>query len=125
MKTIICDIDGTIFKYQGGTPEVTYNEVVPLPGVVKQLNQWEMQGSRIILITGRRESLRKKTEKDLQRFGIPYDLLLMGYADTGRVLINDEGSKTKAHAVSLKRDVGFKDYEWKEVGLTKIKYGIQ
>jgi len=125
MKTIICDIDGTIFKYQGGTPEVTYNEVVPLPGVVKQLNQWEMQGSRIILITGRRESLRKKTEKDLQRFGIPYDLLLMGYADTGRVLINDEGSKTKAHAVSLKRDVGFKDYEWKEVGLTKIKNGIQ
>ena len=52
MKTIICDIDGTIFKYQGGTPEVTNNRVEPLPGVIKQMNQWEMEGSRIIIITG-------------------------------------------------------------------------
>ena len=41
MKTIICDIDGTIFKYQGGTPEVTNNRVEPLPGVIKQMNQWD------------------------------------------------------------------------------------
>ena len=118
MKTIICDIDGTIFKYQGGTPEVTNNRVEPLPGVIQQMNQWEMEGSRIIIITGRRESLREKTEKDLQRFGIPYDVLLMGYADSGRVLINDEGSITKAHAVSLERDKGFKGYDWRKVGLT-------
>ena len=82
------------------------------------MNQWEMEGSRIIIITGRRESLREKTEKDLQRFGIPYDVLLMGYADSGRVLINDEGSITKAHAVSLERDKGFKEYDWRKVGLT-------
>ena len=122
MKTIICDIDGTIFKYLGGTPEVTKGRVEPLPGVIEQMNQWEMEGSRIILITGRRESLRKKTEHDLQRFGIPYDILLMGYVDSGRVVINDEGSKVKAHAVSLKRDIGFKDYDWREVGLTKMKF---
>ena len=122
MKTIICDIDGTIFKYLGGTPDVVNGRVEPLPGVIEQMNRWEMEGSRLILITGRRESLRKKTEHDLQRFGIPYDVLLMGYADSGRVLINDEGSKVKAHAVSLKRDEGFKDYEWGEVGLTNMKF---
>jgi hydroxymethylpyrimidine pyrophosphatase-like HAD family hydrolase len=122
MKTIICDIDGTIFKYLGGAPEVTKGKVEPLPGVIQQINRWEMEGCRIILITGRRESLRKKTEYDLQRFGIPYDVLLMGYADSGRVVINDEGSKIKAHAVSLKRDTGFKDYDWREVGLTKMKF---
>ena len=72
-------------------------------------------------MTGRRESLRKKTEQDLQRLGIPYDLLLMGYADTGRILINDEGSKVKAQAVSLPRDQGFTNYEWEKVGLTKLK----
>ena len=121
MKTIICDIDGTIFKYLGGTPEVVNGRVEPLPGVIEQMNRWEMEGSRLILITGRRESLRKKTEYDLQRFGIPYDVLLMGYADSGRVVINDEGSKVKAHSVSLKRDEGFKDYEWGKVGLTKLK----
>ena len=70
-------------------------------------------------MTGRRESLRKKTEYDLQRFGIPYDILLMGYADSGRVVINDEGSKVKAHAVSLKRDTGFKDYDWRRSRINK------
>jgi|TARA_R110002020_G_scaffold451086_1_gene664918 hydroxymethylpyrimidine pyrophosphatase-like HAD family hydrolase len=120
MKTIICDIDGTIFKYVGGMVDVTKTPAEPLPNVVEQLNKWELQGCRIIIITGRRESMRRRTEEDLQRFGIPYDLLLMGYADTGRVIINDEGSRIKAHAVSLKRNVGFKDYDWEEVGLKNI-----
>ena len=93
-----------------------------LPGAVEKLNHWENKGCRIILITGRRESLRKVTEEALISFGIPFDMLLMGFADTGRVLINDEGSKVKAHAVSLKRDIGFKDYDWREVGLTKMKF---
>ena len=57
MKTIICDIDGTIFKYQGGTPEVTNNRVEPLPGAIK-----------------------------------------------------------------LEREKGFKEYDWGEVGLTKMKF---
>ena len=30
--------------------------------------------------------------------------------------------RVKAHAVSLKRDKGFKDYDWREVGLTKMKF---
>ena len=43
----------------------------------------------------------------------------MGYADTGRVLINDVGAKgeCKAHAVSLPRDEGFAKFNWNEVGL--------
>ena len=121
MKTIICDKDGTLIKYLGNTVGMTHNVVTPLTGVINHMNRWEQQGHRIILMTGRRESLRKKTEQDLQGLGIPYDLLLMGHADTGRILINDEGSKIKAHAVSLPRDSGFEDYEWEEVGLTKIK----
>ncbi len=121
MKTIICDIDGTIFKYLGGTSDVMKGKTEPLPAVIEHINRWEMEGCKIILITGRRESLRKKTEKDLQKFGIPYDILLMGYADSGRVLINDEGSKVKAHSISLKRNEGFINYDWREVGLTKLK----
>jgi len=120
MKTIICDIDGTLFKYVGGTPNIVNEPADPLPQVIEQMNKWELKGCRIILITGRRESLRKQTERDLQKYGIPYDILLMGYCDTGRVLINDEGSKVKAHAVSLKRNEGFTNYNWEEVGLPKI-----
>ena len=68
------------------------------------------------------ESVRGLTEKELTNLGIPFDQLIMGCADTGRILINDEGSKVKAHAVSLKRNIGFEDYEWEEVGLTKMKF---
>ena len=121
MKTIICDIDGTLLNYlhhEIPHPGHTKDHVA-LPGVIKKMRQWEVQGCRIIIITGRRESERERTERDLRYFHIPYDVLLMGYADTGRVLINDinEKGKCKAHAVSLPRDQGFEEFDWKEVGL--------
>mgnify|MGYP000011221645 FL=1 len=120
MKTIICDIDGTLFKYSPGvTEQIVQEDPIPLPGAIEMMNDWERKGCRIILITGRRESLREITEYQLTSFGIPYDVLLMGYADTGRVLINDinwEG-KVKAHCVNLQRDTGFSDTDWETVGL--------
>ena len=120
MKTIICDIDGTLVSYKKDTKGIMTTPHDILPGVSKHLNKWENQGCKIILITGRRENLRKVTEKELTKLGLPFDLLIMGCADTGRVLINDEGSKIKAHAVSLKRDEGFSNYDWSQVGLSKI-----
>tara|TARA_R100000315_G_C5215306_1_gene128484 strand:+ start:224 stop:589 length:366 start_codon:yes stop_codon:yes gene_type:complete len=121
MKTIICDIDGTLLDYQHDTiPHSGHTrDHTALPGVVKKMRQWEVQGCRIIIITGRRESERARTEKDLRYHNIPYDMLIMGFADTGRVLINDVGGKgeCKAHAVSLPRDQGFDEFDWKEVGL--------
>ena len=92
---------------------------VALPGAIEKMRQWEMRGCRIIIITGRRESERTRTIKELQYHNIPYDMLIMGFADTGRVLINDIGShgQCKAHAVSLSRNQGFNEYNWDEVGL--------
>ena len=121
LKTIICDIDGTLLNYlHHEIPESGHiKDHVVLSGVVEKMRQWEVQGCRIIIITGRRESERERTEEDLRYFHIPYDVLLMGYADTGRVLINDVGAKgeCKAHAVSLPRDEGFAKFNWNEVGL--------
>ena len=121
MKTIICDIDGTLLDYQHDIiPHAGHTrDHTALPGVVKRMRQWEVQGCRIVIITGRRESERVRTEKDLRYHNIPYDMLIMGFADTGRVLINDVGGKceSKAHEVSLPRDQGFDEFDWKEVGL--------
>jgi phosphoglycolate phosphatase-like HAD superfamily hydrolase len=122
MKTIICDIDGTLIEYIDSRTSVNgvYNEEhKPLPGVIEKIREWEVRGCRIVLITGRRESERKRTETELNRIGIPFDMLIMGFADTGRVLINDIGKQgqCKAHAVSLPRDQGFNEYDWGEVGL--------
>ena len=118
MKTIICDIDGTLLNYLHDKPLV-YRDHVALPGAVEKMRSWEAKGHRIIIITGRRESERAKTVVELEQARIPYDMLLMGFADTGRVLINDVGSKgnCKAHAVSLPRDEGFNEYDWGKVGL--------
>ena len=120
MKTIICDIDGTIFQYPAdGNFGLNNENPVLLPGVLKKFNQWEMKGCRIVLITGRRESWRSVTEAALRRAAIPFDVLIMGFADTGRVLINDINSKgkVKAHAVNLKRDEGFESVDWEGLDL--------
>jgi len=83
------------------------------------MRKWESAGHRIILITGRRESVRERTESELRRVGIPFDILLMGYADSGRILINDISPHVgdKAHAVNVPRDAGFHHINWKSVGL--------
>ena len=107
MKTIICDIDGTLTEYTGlGHLGIVSKEHKLLPGVLERMKSWEAQGHNIILITGRRESVRERTQSELRRLGIPFDVLLMGYADGGRVLINDVGPKVKAHAVNVPRDEG-------------------
>ena len=118
MKTIICDIDGTLVRYLKNHIGIITEGHIPLPGVVKKMNEWENMGHRIILITGRRENLRETTQKELTRLGIPFDVLLMGYADSGRVLINDELTKRKAHSVSLKRNEGFENFDWRSVELS-------
>ena len=119
MKTVICDIDGTLLDYLHDKSAEERGEHIPLPGAVEKMRQWEVMGCRIIIITGRRESERARTVAELEKARIPYDTLLMGFADSGRVLINDVGKhgNCKAHAVSLPRDQGFNEYDWSEVGL--------
>jgi len=112
VKTIICDIDGTLTEYMGGGHKaVMENDHIPCPGVVDKMRDWEANGHRIILITGRRESVRQRTEDELRRLGIPFDILLMGYADSGRYLINDISPHVgnKAHAINITRDGGFEN----------------
>ena len=47
------------------------------------------KGYNIILITGRRESLRKKQKKQLLMYDIFYDQLIMGVGGGDRIVIND------------------------------------
>ena len=120
MKTVICDVDGSLVKHMhNGHKGIMEEPHEVLPGVVKKMREWESQGHRIILITGRRESVRERTESELRRLGIPFDTLLMGHADSGRILINDIGShgNMKCHAIPLERDGGFEKVNWSVCGL--------
>ena len=111
-KTIICDIDGTLIIHHA--PHISANEsYVPelLEGTLEKLNEWERKGYNIILLTGRKESMRKVTEQQLSKLGIYYDQLVMGVGGGPRYLINDckpEGTKS-AFAINIERNKGIND----------------
>ena len=83
-----------------------------LEGAVKKFNEWDSNGYNIILITGRRESMRRETSEQLKFCGIFYDTLIMGVGGGDRVLINDRkpnSSRDTAYAINLNRNEGVKD----------------
>jgi len=107
-KTIILDIDGCLIQHRGPQSECALASAKLLPGVLKCLDRWECEGTRLILLTGRKESMREQTLKELRKFGICFDLLIMGVGGGNRYLINDckaDGRKT-AFAINISRDGG-------------------
>jgi hypothetical protein len=110
-KTIICDIDGTLIQHQIPTKNTTPIPTVLLQGTIKKLSEWDAKGYNIILITGRRESMRKATEQQLADSGIFYDQLIMGIGGGTRVLINDNkpNGDIAALCINLERNKGIND----------------
>ena len=111
MKTIFCDIDGCLIKHQN----VYNNEMQLLDGAIEKIKEWDRKGYRLILTTGRRESAREITERNLALIGIAYDQLIMGLGPNVRVLINDlrdDDSETNtAEAYNLIRNKGIKNLD--------------
>lgn len=113
-KCIFLDIDGTIILHHGSTSRQVMDSVIVLNKTVDKLSEWDRKGYYIILTTGRKESLRKKTEKQLSREGIFYDQLIMGIGGGTRVLINDlkpDSEFPTAVAINLQRNKGIGDVE--------------
>jgi len=114
-KTIICDIDGTLIVHTNPS-SVARNDAQPvlLQGTEEKLREWDKKGYNIILLTGRKESLRKVTEEQLAKVGIFYDQLVMGIGGGKRYLINDRKIDSKenyAIAINITRDKGLRDIE--------------
>ena len=88
--TIFCDLDGTLWE-QGDPTEIAKPGYQPkiIHGTVDKIREWDSKGYKIILTTGRKESLRDVTVKQLSFAGIVYDQLVMGIGGGSRVLIND------------------------------------
>ena len=113
-KTIICDIDGTLVTHTAPTENTSYYKKLELlPGTIEKLSEWDAKGYNIILMTGRRESMRKATEKQLSELGIFYDHLIMGIGGGTRVLINDKkpNGEDAVCVISLERNLGIKNIE--------------
>jgi hydroxymethylpyrimidine pyrophosphatase-like HAD family hydrolase len=110
-KTIFLDIDGCIFKHKGNL-STQFEDPELLPGTIEKLNEWDAAGYKIILVTGRKESMRKLTEDQLVKNKVFYDQLVMGINRGERILINDkkpdsdDNMMTVARAFELKRNEG-------------------
>lgn len=114
-KTIFCDIDGTLVKHFPPTKTASLNlELELLPNTLEKLLEWDKLGYNIILVSGRRESARLATEKQLSKLGIIYDQLILGIGGGKRYLINDKkdySSENYAMAINLKRNTGIGDID--------------
>lgn len=114
-KTIFCDIDGTLVEHanpiQASLPDFTMKV---LNGTHKVLNEWDRCGYRIILTTGRKESLRSVTEAQLSKAGIIYDKLIMGLGGGDRILINDnkKDGRRACWALNPERDSTLKNFSF-------------
>lgn len=114
-KTILCDLDGTIFKHAHKYSNIKNIDNEILTGVRKKFDEWDSLGHKIILMTGRKESARKLTEELLEKYMIPYDILLMGIGNGQRILINDKitsNSFDRAIGVNVITNEGFEKINW-------------
>ena len=112
-KTIFCDLDGTLTKHPTDATVIQdpNYELEVLPGTKEIMNDWDRKRYHVIITTGRKESAREATVKQLQRAGILYDQLIMGFGGGDRILINDrKGGRTEdtAFAINLTRNEGVK-----------------
>jgi len=111
-KTIFCDIDGTLVFHAPPTDSSNINyKMSILPGTLEKLLEWDKAGYNIILTTGRKESLRNVTEKQLSEVGIFYDQLIMGIGGGPRYIINDNkpNGDSCAFAINLDRNLGIRN----------------
>ena len=115
-KTIFCDLDGTLVRH-AKDPYLLTNpdyELEILPGTYDKFKEWDSKGYHIVITTGRKESMREATEKQLQKVGIFYNQLIMGFGGAVRYIIKDRkvnNEEDTAFAINLTRDEGISNVE--------------
>ena len=112
-KTIFCDLDGTLVKHTNPIDIQNPDLVLEvLPGVHEKLIEWDTKGYHIVITTGRKYSAREATIKQMERAGINYDQLIMGFGGGDRILINDRkpnSERDTAYVINLERNKGLVD----------------
>jgi hypothetical protein len=112
-KTLIVDIDGTILRHNGDGLRGQHGDLPLLSDVQRRWSEWDAKGYGIVVLTGRRESMRAETERQLAECHLAYDQLVMGVGGGPRYLINDkkpDGTLT-AYAINLDRNTGLGEVE--------------
>lgn len=110
--TVIVDLDGVILHHYGA-PSYSWQTYELNPGVLLKFDEWEMEGTCIIIMTARKECCRKELEIELRKLGLFWDQLIMGVTSGDRVLYNDmKGTNYSAFAVNVERNRGLGPTEY-------------
>ena len=86
-STFFIDIDGCLVNHKGKLSQQFDSEIIE--NTIDLIDQIEKNSGKIILTTGRKESMRDATVKMLEKLNIFYDQLIMGLNRGPRILIND------------------------------------
>lgn len=119
-ETVICDIDGCLFRHSDNYGGWGYKVVEAwqsmtdkqkeeyiLPGVREKFAEWNSLEYYIVIITAREEAFRVFTEDQFDYFGLKYDQMVMEVTNARRHLINDKKKwGDAAFSYNLERDVG-------------------
>lgn len=108
-NTFFLDLDGTILRHSHKYGRLTDHPEL-CPGVREALDEIDSRGDTIILVSARKESARKLTEKILEDLMVPYDQLILGVSQGKRIVVNDvltPQSKERAGAVNVITDSGW------------------
>lgn len=114
IKTIFCDIDGCLFKHHGSIVGILTNECELLPGVQEKFKDWCVKGYTVILTTGRPESLRELTIRQINNAGLYYKELIMDLPRGTRIVVNDFKADRKemaARGVNINRNEGLENVD--------------
>lgn len=116
-KTILCDIDGTVFNYRR-FEDIESIPATPIPSVIEYLQRAKERGDRIIMTTARPESMYLFTYNELKKHNVPFDQIITDLERGPRVLINDKDpkypGKPRAIAINLDRDKGFSNEDFQD-----------
>lgn len=114
MKTIFCDIDGTLCLHHEDIIKQHAQELVLLPETIEVFREWEKRQYKIILVTGRKESHREELEKQLKKSGLFWDKLIMGLSNGPRIVINDfkNDGEMRACAYNVVRNNGIGELKY-------------
>jgi hypothetical protein len=89
-QTLFLDLDGTLVTNTSHLMEPRIGDSKPLENNIKTIQELYEQGNiHIIITTSRPEAYKNETIKELERFNIPYDQLIMGLPHAKRIVIND------------------------------------
>ncbi len=106
--TIVCDIDGVVFKNQSQYfPPFWDDPEEPIDANVAVLREWQENGAQLVFMTARPEAHRTHTQAALAGLGLKPHALIMNCHHGRRLLINDHAASNPfpaAVGVSLQRN---------------------